>query len=199
MNTRKHVLLCAVVTAAIAATNIALAEEAKASEPTTDATTPNGASSPSATHNPISVAFLAGHGEKDAFKSGIGGRVGYTLRNNIYLGGSFVSHLGTQDGPVQANVWYAGGEVGYELEAGPVIVRPYVGVGIASAWASVFMPAIGSYPGGRIEASDRRVAIWPGASVLLPIDRAFIGVDAKFLVVENANAFNAYGTLGVAF
>jgi len=187
---------------AIASTVLFAATASTAAEPTKDAPA---ASSAAATgtpkHNPVSIAFLAGRGEGEAFKSGIGGRIGYTLRNNIYFGGSFVSHFGTQDGPMQANASYGGGEVGYEFAAGPVVLRPYLGGGVASVWVSVFIPAIGSYPGGRIQASDRRFAVWPGASLLVPFDggRAFIGVDAKYLVVADAIVFNAYGTLGVAF
>jgi hypothetical protein len=185
---------------AIASTVLFAATASTAAEPTKDTPpAPSAAASDAHNRNPVSIAFLAGHGEKDAFKTGIGGRIGYTLGSGLYFGGSYVSHFGTQDGPVQANVSYAGGEVGYELAAGPVIVRPYVGAGLASIYASVFVPPMGSFQGGRIEASDRRFAVWPGASVLVPIDRAFIGVDAKFLVVDSSNAFNAYGTLGVAF
>ena len=60
---------------------------------------------------------------------------------------------------------------------------------------------MGTYEGVRISASDRRFALWPGASVLVPFDggRGFTGIDGRFLVVESANAFNAYGTVGVAF
>lgn len=76
-----------------------------------------------------------------------------------------------------------------------------MGGGIASMFASVYMPRIGTYEGGRISASDSRFALWPGASVLVPFDggRGFIGIDGRFLIVESANAFNAYGTVGVAF
>ncbi len=192
----KRLSITAIASLALLAAN---ANIATAAEPTKDEPAAAAGETPASKSNPISIAFMFGHGEKDAFKTGIGGRIGYTLRSGLYFGGSYVSHFGMQDGPVQASIWYAGGEVGYELEAGPLIVRPYAGAGLASIYASVFMPPIGSFQGGKIEASDRRFAVWPGASVLLPIDRAFIGVDAKFLVVENSNAFNAYGTLGVAF
>lgn len=194
-NISKSLLACAA-----AATAMIVTCEASAAD-TADEPTPAAAPSEAPRHNPISIAFLAGHGEKDAFKAGVGGRVGYTLKNNLYFGGSFIWHFGTQDGPVQANVSYGGGEVGYELPVGPIVVRPYVGGGIASIFASVYMPRIGGYEGGRISASESRFAVWPGASLLIPFDggRGFIGVDGKFLVVESANVFNAYGTVGVAF
>jgi hypothetical protein len=194
-NVTKSLFACAAIITAMIATS-----SASAAESTDQSATP-ATPSDAASYNPISIAFLAGHGEKDAFKMGVGGRAGYTLKNNLYIGGSFVWHFGTQDGPVQAHVSYGGGEVGYELAAGPIVVRPYLGGGIASISASIYMPRIGSYEGGRISASESRFAVWPGASLLVPFDggRGFIGVDGKFLIVESANAFNAYGTVGVAF
>jgi hypothetical protein len=179
----------------------ATANVATAAEGTKDEAAPAAHATEGTNKNPLSVAFLFGHGQKEAFKSGIGGRIGYTLPSGLYLGGTFVSHFGTADGPVQANVWYGGGEVGYEFEAGPFVVRPYAGAGIASVHASIYIPPIGAYEGGRIEANESRVVFWPGASVLVPLDsgRAFLGVDAKYLVVANSSAFNAYATLGVAF
>jgi len=194
-NISKSLLACAAVATAMIAARSASAAES------TDQPTEVAAPTEAPRHNPISIAFLAGHGGKEAFKAGLGGRIGYTLKNNLYVGASFIWHFGTQDGPVQANVSYGGGEVGYELDAGPIVVRPYVGGGIASMFASVYVPRIGNYEGGRISASDSRFALWPGASVLVPFDggRGFIGIDGRFLIVESANAFNAYGTVGVAF
>src|SRR5688572_7487117 len=87
---------------------LSIAASASASEPVRDESSANNASSDAPRYRPISAAILVGHGDKDAFKAGIGGRIGYTLRNRIYLGASFVSHFGVQDGPVQANAWYAG-------------------------------------------------------------------------------------------
>lgn len=189
------------ITAITSIALVAAGTTSSAAEPIHDAPAARAPAADAASRNPLSIAFLAGHSERDAFKSGIGGRIGYAFRNNFYVGGTFVSHFGTQDGPAQAHVSYGGGEVGYELAAGPVIVRPYLGSGVASIWASVFIPGVGNQPGMRVQATDTRFAIWPGASLLVPFDggRAFIGVDAKFLTVADARVFNAYGTLGVAF
>ncbi|MBI2395451.1 MAG: hypothetical protein HYV09_38130 [Deltaproteobacteria bacterium] len=151
--------------------------------------------------NAVNMALLAGHGFKDAFKTGFGGRVGYTLPSKLHLGGSFVYHVGTTEGLVQSNVWYAGGEVGYDVIAGPLVIRPYAGFGAASISASVTLPPVGQYPGGKASVSESRFAVWPGAMFLFPFEdgSAFVGVDAKFLVVDNASAFNTYGTFGLAF
>lgn len=180
---------------------VANAKAATAAEPTKDEASAVTTEAAPTNNKPVSIAFLVGHGDKDAFKGGIGGRIGYTLANKLYLGGSFTSHFGTREGAVQSNVWYAGGEVGYELDAGPFVIRPYAGAGIASVFASVYIPEAGAFQGGRFSATERRFVFWPGASLLLPFDggRVFVGVDAKLLVVDKANAFNAYATLGVAF
>jgi len=194
----KHISITAIASLALVA---ATANVATAAQPNKDEVASAARATEATNKNPLSIAFLFGHGQKEAFKSGIGGRIGYTLRSGLYLGGTFVSHFGTQDGPVQANVWYGGGEVGYQIEAGPLVVRPYAGAGIASVHASIYIPQVGAYEGGRIQATESRVVFWPGASVLLPVDggRAFLGIDAKYLVVESSSAFNAYATLGVAF
>lgn len=104
---------------------------ANASETTDAPSTPEQASTPSA-RSPFSMALLAGHGFKDAFGTGFGGRLGYTLPNRIYIGGSALYHVGTKTDLVEANVWYGGGEVGYDLAAGPFVIRPYAGVGAAA-------------------------------------------------------------------
>jgi hypothetical protein len=202
MNTTKMnkcLLLGASLAASIVTASAATANEAAAT--TSDATASAPAASAETTHKPVSMALLAGHGFKDAFQTGFGARVGYTLESKIHVGASFLYHVGTQQGPVQSNAWYGGGEVGYELGAGPMIIRPYVGFGTVSVSAKVTLPAIGDFPGTTATASENRFAFWPGAAFLFPFEdgSAFIGADAKFVVVENASALNTYGTFGLAF
>ena len=47
-----------------------------------------------------SVALLAGYGVKDGYNVGVGGRVGETLPNRLYLGATFVDHLGRTQTPL---------------------------------------------------------------------------------------------------
>ncbi|MBI2390076.1 MAG: outer membrane beta-barrel protein [Deltaproteobacteria bacterium] len=179
-----------------------IATPAGAAEPAiTDEASAAASAAPSTKLEPMSLALLAGHGFKDAFGTGFGARVGYTVPNKIYLGGSLVYHVGQTQGPVQANVWYGGGEVGYDVAAGPFIIRPYAGVGAASINATVTVAAVGDFAGGKVTASQSRFAVWPGAMFLFPFEQgsAFIGVDAKVVVVDNASALNTYGTFGLAF
>lgn len=80
---------------------------------------------PTAGHG--SVGALFGYGFKDGVKLGMGMRAGYTLPANIYLGGTFVYHLGKSEsttlGNVSGNVYYFGVEGGYSCRRRKMTVR----------------------------------------------------------------------------
>ena len=147
--------------------------------------------SPTAGH--ASVAGLLGYGFKDGVGLGLGVRGGYTLPMNLYLGGTFVYHLGktqsTPFGDVKTNIYYFGFEAGYDVAAGPVVVRPYLGLGDVAASASF----------AGVSASDSKIGFWPGATVLYPLGSAFIGGDARFLIRDSFNAFSLFATGGMQF
>ena len=157
--------------------------------------------SPTAGHG--SVAALLGYGFKDPVGVGIGVRGGYTLPMNLYLGGTFVYHLGKSEstglGDVKANLYYFGFEGGYDFAAGPVVVRPYLGLGPATFKGSFPGYNLGGVSVPSSDTSETRFAFWPGASVLYPLDNFFIGGDARFLVVEDGNAFSIFATAGLQF
>ena len=141
----------------------------------------------------LSAAALLGFATDD-LNLGLGARVGYTLpAMPFYVGGTFVYHLGTSEstpvGDVSAHLYYFGAEGGYSISAGPVIIRPYLGLGAATATASL--------PGG--SASDTKFAAWPGGALLFPLGSAFVGGDVRFLLVSNSNAFGAFATGGLHF
>jgi hypothetical protein len=150
-----------------------------------------------------SVGALFGYGFKDGLNLGLGVRGGYTLPANVYLGGTFVYHLGKSQndgfGDVSVKVYYFGFEGGYDFVAGPVVIRPYLGLGAATAKAST--PSISAFgitaPG--VDTSTTKFAAWPGATLLYPMGSAFIGADARFLVVSDFNAFSLFATGGVQF
>jgi hypothetical protein len=127
---------------------------------------------------------------------GLGARIGYTLPMNLYIGGTFVYHLGGSrsaggGGPsVSYSTWYVAPEVGYEIAAGPVMVRPYVGIGLAEAHeGSVTVDGI-TVGGG----STSGVVFYPGATVLYPLTSNIgVGGDARFTI------FSADGTSDNAF
>jgi hypothetical protein len=156
------------------------------------AATAHAAESPTAGHG--SVAGLLGYGFEDGVNFGLGVRGGYTLPMNVYLGGTFVYHLGKSEdvpfaGEVSVNLYYFGVEGGYDISVDPVVIRPYLGLGAATAVASI----------GDQSESETRFAAWPGATVLYPIGNAFVGGDARFLIVDDFNAFSLFATGGVQF
>jgi outer membrane protein with beta-barrel domain len=150
-----------------------------------------------------SIAGLLGYGFKDGTNLGLGVRGGYTLPMNLYLGGTFVYHLGKSEstgfGDVKANIYYFGVEGGYDIAAGPVVVRPYLGLGGATLKATSPGFNLGGISVPSASNSETRFALWPGATVLYPLGSAFIGADARFLIVEDSNAFSLFATGGVQF
>jgi hypothetical protein len=129
---------------------------------------------------------------------GLGVRGGYTLPFNLYLGGTFVYHLGgsrsTPVGDYSMNVLYFGVEAGYDIEAGPVIIRPYLGLGDLIGVVSVPEVCLPAPFGGCFGGSDSASAfgLWPGAAVLYPIDNFFIGGDTRFVISTDNSDFTVW-------
>ncbi|HEY5960387.1 MAG TPA: hypothetical protein VIV60_27725 [Polyangiaceae bacterium] len=150
-----------------------------------------------------SVGALLGYGFKDGLNLGFGVRGGYTLPANIYLGGTFVYHLGktesTPFGDSSVNIYYFGFEGGYDFAAGPVVIRPYLGLGAATARVKSPGIDLGGISMPSTTATDTKFAAWPGATLLYPMGSAFIGGDARFLVVSEFNAFSLFATGGLQF
>jgi len=157
-----------------------------------------------------SAGVLLGYGFKDYVDLGFGVRGGYTLPMNLYLGGTFIYHLGKSDNingvDISGHIMYFGVEGGYDIEAGPVIVRPYLGLGdvIASVDVpQVCAPFVGCVGGG--SESSGHFGVWPGATVLYPMDNFFVGGDARFVIVTSSdsnqdfNAFSLFATGGMKF
>jgi hypothetical protein len=145
-----------------------------------------------------SVGALIGYGFKDGVGVGLGLRGGYTLPMNLYLGGTFVYHLGKSIGGATINVFYLGVEGGYDIAAGPVVIRPFLGLGPAFAHASIPSISIGGVSAGGSETSTK-FGFWPGAEVLYPIQNFFIGADLRVLIVSDFTAFSMFATGGLQF
>jgi hypothetical protein len=199
------------------------AQAAPAAEPTAGPVTEPEADVATAAEKPvhrISVAAIAGVGinetkikdeagneTKEGVGTqgvGIGLRGGYTLPMKVYVGAAFVYHLGGSKDADQVkytgSTLYLGPEVGYDLELGPLVVRPYVGLGYGSVKAK-------AEAGGTtlLDRSEGGFALWPGLMARYPIDAFFVGADARYALVTgtdkitNGNGAGVFATVGMTF
>ena len=135
---------------------------------------------------------------------GIGLRGGYTLPMKVYIGAAFVYHLGGSKDADQikytGSTLYLGPEVGYDLELGPLVIRPYVGLGYGSVKAK-------AEAGGKtlLDRSEGGFALWPGLMARYPIDAFFVGADARYALVtgtdkiSNGSGAGVFATVGMSF
>lgn len=142
-----------------------------------------------------SIGALVGYGFKDGTNFGFGARGGYTLPANVYLGGTFLYHLGNTVGGAGLNLYYFGVEGGYDIALSPVVIRPYLGFG--RAVASIDTPGDVSTGVTATNSSTGYLGFWPGVTAIYPMGRFFVGLDARYLIVENFNAFSMFATGGI--
>jgi hypothetical protein len=135
---------------------------------------------------------------------GAGLRAGYVFAVGLYLGAAFVHHFGQSrdvaGGTVEAGVSYGGVELGENVLAlGPLIARPFFGVGPASV--TLKAPADGT----TLDASGYGVAVWAGLTMLLSFgekDSLFAGADGRFTGVFRDASYGGWtfaATGGVRF
>jgi hypothetical protein len=149
----------------------------------------------------LSIAPLMGFGT-DNLDLGVGIRAGkLALAEHVWLGGSAVYHLGHGNSGAVNGVRYEssssalflGPEVGYDVELGPVVLRPYGGVGLGAFTASA--------SAGAVRASDTqtKLVIWPGVTVLYGLvgSRFFVGGDARLVTVPGGPALGLFALGGL--
>jgi hypothetical protein len=122
---------------------------------------------------------------------GLGARVGYTLPFHIYLGATFLYHLGESENGAHANFFYPGAEAGYELVFGSFVLRPYLGAGPEFLHLSDATQALTrTYP-----------AAWLGGTAAYAITpNVFVGVDVRYLFgFSGYSMFGLFGTVGARF
>ena len=138
---------------------------------------------------PVSLALLGGWGYAPAARLGFGGRLGYTAPFHIYVGATFVYHLGESENGGTASFFYPGGELGYELTFGPVVVRPYAGAG------ALFLSTGGASP----TPSTKYFAAWPGVTLAYTITPwLFAGLDGR-VTISGYDFISRFGTVGARF
>jgi hypothetical protein len=149
----------------------------------------------------FSIAALAGYNYGDEVGAdgyrlmfGYGGRVGYSFETTpLYLGATVV---GYEDRVEYDDTTEVGTEnyidvaidIGGEIVVAPVILRPYVGVGVQLA--------IYESPSGGNSAIFPHVS--PGLLARYPLGPLDFGVDARW-ELGGSKAVSALGSVGVAF
>lgn len=115
---------------------------------------------------------------------GVGARVGYTFRTPVYVGANFMYHTGNDDRGLE-RAYYPSAEVGYDIGAGPMLIRPYGGVGALMR-----------------DGATNTGLVYPALTVayLIPDSPVFVGADGRLLVpFEGNSAVSVAGTAGVNF
>lgn len=115
-NTIKPLLACVVAASLLTATSGASAAE------TIDHPSSASTSTETPRRNPISIATLAGHGEKEAMRTSLGGRIVYTLEEQPLRRRKLDLSLRCAGGTAQSSVSFGGAEVGYELAVGSLFL-----------------------------------------------------------------------------
>lgn len=146
------------------------------------------------------VSVQLGYGTANADGLGVGARGGYLMRNRVWIGGVTEYNFGRSntlaDFRTSTSRFLIGPEIGYALNAGPVVIRPYVSAGLAVLGNSV--KSIGGTATPIDESENTaKFYVMPGAAVQVPIQNFFVGGDARVLVMRNQDtSLGLFGTAG---
>ncbi len=135
----------------------------------------------------LGVGFTFDHlvGKVDPLGFGLGLRGGYNF-DKIFIGGRFMYYFGDSSALPTGNLamksWLIAAEGGYDLALGRFTLRPGIALGVVSR----IIDGPPAFIGGGLGAipnssSDTQVGLYvaPGVSLILPLDRFFIGADAR--------------------
>lgn len=157
-----------------------------------------------------SVALLAGYGMAiktvsagglDDFRLGFGCRVSVRLPSRLHLGGSFVEHVGSfrfaEDGNGTAvyrasyHASYATAEAGYDFDLRRIVLRPYIGAGLAIAFGRTDLAR------ARVRDDHFSPLLAPGVQAVYRLPGSWlVGFDAR--VVGTCKALDDLGSLAPA-
>lgn len=130
----------------------------------------------------VSVGGNLGFGTGDGYGLGLGARGGYTFTNRLYVGGLGAYHFGgttsAADVSIRKSSWYLGPEVGYDLGAGALIVRPVLGLGLGFSTNDTTVNASNN------NDTTPKLFISPGAEVMYPVGNFFVGGDARYMYMR---------------
>lgn len=113
----------------------------------------------------------------------VGVRGGYTLDVGVYLGVKLIYYGGGMENTVHQNAITADVEIGYDIDADVIVVRPSIDLGL--------------------EARKEFFHFAPGASIIVPFkDSYFVGFDTRYLLVFDSDPIQGIsfiGSLGVRY
>jgi hypothetical protein len=130
----------------------------------------------------------------DNLNLGLGARGGYTLPNGVYLGGMFdyfigehqTLSMGGTNVTADAHMWDIGAEGGFDFSlTDTVMVRPFLGLGIAEASAEVCMDAVGGPT--CISGSNSDTFIEVGGLINYVSGQLMFGGDVRLLAAEGSS------------
>ncbi len=150
-----------------------------------------------ADEKPISATGLVGYAS-EGLKFGLGARVGYTLPQRIYVGGTFVYHFGEGNEIASVSAFYPAGEVGYDIRIGRATIRPYGGGGV------LFVHSSFDFMGQSQSKTASSGVLFPGVAAFYDIPNAsgfYVGGDARLLFsLDGGNpSFGVFANAGIRF
>jgi len=140
-------------------------------------------------------------GDPDPNGIAIGGRAGLTIPfTDIYVGAYGTYHFGEEILPYSRSTLMIGGEGGYEFSFGPLVLRPSLGVGLASQYVTVAaIDEMGLDVGIEANGSDA-LYLSPGLNFMVALG-ILVGVEARYnaiLTEDQPDSVSVLGTLGFA-
>jgi hypothetical protein len=152
----------------------------------------------------VSISALLGYGFAldtgsrvvDDYGVGAGVRAGYTFAATpLYLGGTGLGYR-PEDDTEDVQLYSLDFELGYEVSAGPVVLRPYLGLG---AYLVIFDLTERSEPGARA-GSGISLQLVPGFLASYSLGPLRVGAEARYSRVSvGKDALVLLGSAGVAF
>lgn len=130
----------------------------------------------------------------DDLNLGLGARGGYTLPNGVYIGGMFDYFIGVSETLMstgtsisqEAHMWDIGAEGGFDFAlTDAVMVRPFLGLGIAEASAQVCMDAVGGPMCVSGSASDSFIEV--GGLINYLSGQLMFGGDVRLLAARGSS------------
>jgi hypothetical protein len=133
----------------------------------------------------------------DEYGIGYGVRSGYTWSGTpLYLGATVLRYDGGVSDTEDVDIFTLDLELGYEFGAGPLLLRPYLGLGAPLGISNLTQS---SEPGQRAGSGISLQAV-PGLLASYQLGPLSVGAEARWaLVLDWKNALSLLGSAGVAF